>query len=98
MVVQRTHLGLLKPPPEVLEEMEKDFATMPIQPGPEYRRAILNMCTLNYYFPSNWVAYRETDEGPDVKAVLPDTLDYFRNITPEEAEEVIFRGTDIWHG
>ena len=97
MVVRRVETGLLVPPPVVLERLEETFSKYPFEPSPEYRRAMLNRLTLSYYHPGTHVAYRETDEGPEVVALMGDLKEFFAEATEEETQDVILRRTEDWY-
>jgi hypothetical protein len=87
--------GLLAPPPEVLEIVNRENARLPC--SPKYRQLMLDYMSMSYYFGGQWILYRETPQGAEVLAVGRDeTRALLRSLPPDQHEGIIGRYCDRW--
>lgn len=87
--------GLLPPPPEVLEFVNRENARLPA--SPEYRQWMLDYTSMSYYYGGHWIAYRQTSRGAEVLAVGWEEMGkLFRSLSPAEHEGIISRYCDRW--
>lgn len=77
--------GLLRPPPEVREQVAQERARHQPYYNDAYAKRALDDLTLAYYYAGLDVAYRSTDEGVEVLAVGAQEIgDYLRTTPPEQ--------------
>jgi hypothetical protein len=76
--------GLVQPPPYVLEELEALKASSPAAWPRDYEVIELNYLTLFFYYENILVAYRETENGPEVLAVGDEEVGEFVEKTPQD--------------
>lgn len=86
--------GLIKPPPEVQEQIARDKARAPTYYTRDYEILILNDWTLAWYFMYQLVAYRATPDGPEVLAVGDEVYEFLKNTPPEQRQDV--EVTQLW--
>ena len=87
--------GLLPPPPEVVEIVNRELAKLPA--SPKYRQWMLDYLSMDYYFGGYWIAYRDTDQGAEVLAVGLEEMGKLRSsLSPEGREGIIWRCCEPW--
>ncbi len=81
--------GLISPPPEVRELIERERAKHPSEAFAKAEERLLNQWTLQYYFEylGHDVLYKQTPQGPEVLAVGSDENFAFRKKTPARDQD-----------
>lgn len=88
---QRPH-GIVPPPKEIQELVAQEKARLQPWFNEEAERRTLEDWTLQYYFEGTTIAYRRTDQGPEILAVGEEELGkVFAGKSQDEILKIIVR-------